>query len=97
MSEIDWSQCPDVESVPGRCSGARVAKESRVMVGGIFHNAAVGCSAAEIAEMFTLPLDQVQRILDFALAHPPLLTSSQAISRKKRLQFPSAARHRLVP
>ena len=68
--DIDWSQCPDVESVPGRCSGAWVAKDSRVMVDGILINAA-DASAAEIADMFELPVEQVQRILAFAGVAPP--------------------------
>jgi uncharacterized protein (DUF433 family) len=63
---IDWSQCPDAESVPDRCSGAWVAKDSRVMVQGILDNADAGCSAEEIADMFTLPHDVVRRILAFA-------------------------------
>jgi uncharacterized protein (DUF433 family) len=67
MSGIDWSQCPDAESVPGRCSGAWVAKDSRVMVEGILDNADAGYSAEEIAtEIFELPVDQVRRILAFA-------------------------------
>jgi uncharacterized protein (DUF433 family) len=64
---IDWRNCPDAESVPGRCSGAWVAKDSRVMVQGIIDNAE-DCSAAEVAEMFTLPVDVVRRILAFARA-----------------------------
>jgi uncharacterized protein (DUF433 family) len=65
---IDWSQCADVESVPDRCSGAWVVKDTRVMVSGILDNAEAGCSAEEIAtEIFpSVTLDQVRRILDFA-------------------------------
>ena len=59
--EIDWSQCPDVESVPGRCGGAWVAKDSRVMVQGI-----IECSTEEVADMFDLDVDTVRRILVFA-------------------------------
>jgi uncharacterized protein (DUF433 family) len=59
---IDWSQCPDVESVPDRCGGAWVVKDSRVMVQGILDNAA-DASADEIADMFELPVDVVERIL----------------------------------
>jgi uncharacterized protein (DUF433 family) len=62
---IDWSRCPDVESVPGRCGGAWVAKDSRVMVQDILNNAEE-CSAEEVADMFTLPLEQVRRVLLFA-------------------------------
>jgi uncharacterized protein (DUF433 family) len=65
--EIDWSRCPDVESVPGRCSGAWVAKDSRVMVRGILDNAE-DCSAEEVADMFEVPVDVVRRILAFARA-----------------------------
>jgi uncharacterized protein (DUF433 family) len=63
----DWSQCPDVESVEGRCGGAWVAKDSRVMVEGILDNAE-DCSAEEVADMFELPVEQVRRILEHAKA-----------------------------
>jgi hypothetical protein len=36
---IDWSQCPDVESVPGRCSGQPVVKRTRLTVDAILNNA----------------------------------------------------------
>jgi hypothetical protein len=45
---IDWSRCPDVESVHGRCSGAWVVRGTRVMVQGIIGNAA-DCSPQEMA------------------------------------------------
>jgi len=61
----DWSQCPDVESVEGRCGGAWVAKDSRVMVEGILENAE-DCTAEEVADMFDLDVDTVRRILVFA-------------------------------
>ena len=32
FDQIDWTNCPDVESVPGRCSGAWVVKGTRVPV-----------------------------------------------------------------
>lgn len=65
--QIDWSRCPDAESVPGRCSGAWVVKGTRVIVEScILDNADAGCSADEIADMFTLPVDVVRRILRFA-------------------------------
>jgi uncharacterized protein (DUF433 family) len=68
LSAIDWTHCPDVESVPGRCSGAPVVKGTRVLVQGILDNAA-DCSVAEIAEMFELPVDPVRRILAYAGRH----------------------------
>jgi uncharacterized protein (DUF433 family) len=68
MTEIDWSQCPDVESVPGRCSGAWVVKDSRVIVETCIIGNAEDSSAEEIADMFEVPggVDVVRRILAFA-------------------------------
>src|ERR1700757_4162670 len=68
---IDWTRCPDVESVPGRCGGAWVVKDSCVMVHGILNNAAAGCSVAEIADMFEIPSAAVRRIVAFAEAEEP--------------------------
>jgi uncharacterized protein (DUF433 family) len=64
--EIDWSQCPDVESVPDRCSGAWVVKGTRLTVDAILNNAECGpeAIATEIFEGVTV--EQVQRILAFA-------------------------------
>ena len=64
---IDWSQCEDVESVPGRVSGAWVIKGTRVPAQAVLDNARAGCSAEEIAtEIFELSLERVQRVLSFA-------------------------------
>jgi uncharacterized protein (DUF433 family) len=65
----DWSLCPDVESVPGRCSGAWVVKNSRVIVEScILGNAEDGATPEEIADWFEVPggVDVVKRILRFA-------------------------------
>jgi uncharacterized protein (DUF433 family) len=67
MKAIDWSRCPDAESVPDRCHGAFVVKDTRVIVQGILDNAEAGCSAAEIADIFpSVTVNQVRRILRFA-------------------------------
>jgi uncharacterized protein (DUF433 family) len=65
---IDWSRCPEVESVPDRCHGAYVVKDTRVMVQGILDNAAAGCGAEEIAlDIFpSVTVEQVRRVLRFA-------------------------------
>jgi uncharacterized protein (DUF433 family) len=69
---IDWSKCADVESVPGKVSGAWVLKGTRVPAQAIVDNAKAGCSAAEIAtEIFELPLDRVQAVLRFAKTGSP--------------------------
>ena len=67
--KIDWSKCDDVESVPGRVSGAWVIKGTRVQADAIVENARAGCTAEEIAgpDIFpSIPLDIVQRVLRFA-------------------------------
>jgi uncharacterized protein (DUF433 family) len=69
---IDWSQCADVESVPGRVSGAWVIKGTRVPAQAVVDNAKAGCSAEEIAtEIFELPLERVRGVLHFAKISPP--------------------------
>ena len=72
--KIDWSKCDDVESVPGRVSGAWVIKGTRVQADAIVENARAGCTAKEIAgpDIFpSIPLDIVQRVLRFARITPP--------------------------
>jgi uncharacterized protein (DUF433 family) len=64
---IDWSRCPDVESVPGRCSGAWVVKDSRVIVQScILGNAEADQTPLQIARMFSLPVATVRKVLRFA-------------------------------
>jgi len=36
MASLDWSQCPVVESIPGKVSGAWVFRGTRVPVAAIF-------------------------------------------------------------
>jgi hypothetical protein len=50
MATLDWSQCPAVESVPGRRSGAWVFKDTRMPVATVFENLEVGSSIEEIIE-----------------------------------------------
>jgi uncharacterized protein (DUF433 family) len=70
--KIDWSQCEDVESVPGRVSGAWVIKGTRVQADAVVDNAKAGCTPEEIAkEIFELPLERVRGVLRFAKIIPP--------------------------
>ena len=68
LDQVDWTNCPDVESVPGRCSGQPVVKGTRLTVDAILNNAEAGCSAEEIAtEIFEgVTVEQVRRILAYA-------------------------------
>ena len=72
---IDWSQCPVVESIPGKVSGAWVLKDTRMPVAAIFENLEAGANLDEIMEWFHgLDRAQVQEVIEFAarsLDKPP--------------------------
>jgi hypothetical protein len=38
MASLDWSECPAVESIPGKVSGAWVLRGTRMPVSAIFEN-----------------------------------------------------------
>jgi uncharacterized protein (DUF433 family) len=69
MADFLWSQCPDVESIPGKCSGAWCVKGTRVIVQGILDNAEDFTAEQIATEIFDLDVDVVRRILDFARTH----------------------------
>jgi len=64
MASLDWSQCPAVESIPGKVSGAWVFRGTRVPVSAIFENLK-SSSIDEVLENFHVTRDQVQAVLDF--------------------------------
>jgi uncharacterized protein (DUF433 family) len=66
MAALDWSQCPAVESVPGRVSGAWVFKDTRMPVSTVFENLESGASIEEIMEWFDVTREQIVAVLDFA-------------------------------
>ncbi len=66
MAVLDWSQCPAVESVPGRLSGAWVFKDTRMPVSAVFENLEAGATIDEIMEWFHLTRDQLVTVLEFA-------------------------------
>ncbi|HWE50703.1 MAG TPA: DUF433 domain-containing protein [Bryobacteraceae bacterium] len=65
MANLDWSQCPAVESVPGRRSGAWVFKNTRMPVSVVFENLQ-DMSVDELVEEFGVTREQVQAVLQFA-------------------------------
>ena len=71
MGEIDWSQCDDVERVPGRCSGAWVVKRSRILADGIIENIDAGATPEEIGEEIYdgLGAKRARRIIAYARTH----------------------------
>ncbi len=66
MATLDWSQCPAVESVPGKVSGAWVFRGTRMPVATVFENLEAGATVEEIMEWFDLTREQVTAVLDFA-------------------------------
>jgi uncharacterized protein (DUF433 family) len=50
---LDWSQCPAVESIPGKVSGAWVFRGTRMPVQTVFENLQAGMSVDEITEVST--------------------------------------------
>jgi uncharacterized protein (DUF433 family) len=66
MAILDWSQCPAVESVPGRRSGAWVFKDTRMPVSTVFENLEAGATIEEIMEWFDVTREQVVAVLEFA-------------------------------
>ena len=75
MANLDWSQCPDVESVPGKVSGAWVLKGTRMPVQTIFENIEAGANIDDLMEWFDgLDREQVVSVLAFvarSLDKPP--------------------------
>ena len=64
---LDWSECPAVESVPGRVSGAWVFRGTRIPVSAVFENLEDGLTVDQIVKMFDgLTIQQVKTGLDFA-------------------------------
>ena len=66
MASLDWSQCPAVESVPGRLSGAWVFRDTRMPVSAVFENIEAGASIEEIIEQFDITREQINAVLEFA-------------------------------
>ena len=65
MAVLDWSQCPAVESIPGKVSGAWVFKGTRMPVATVFENLEDGMSIDEVMEQFPLTREQVKAVLEF--------------------------------
>ena len=66
MAALDWSQCPAVERVPERLSGAWVFRDTRMPVSAVFENLEAGASIEEIIEQFDLTREQISAVLEFA-------------------------------
>ena len=72
---LDWSQCPAVESIPDKVSGAWVFKGTRMPVATVFENLEAGASIEDIMEWFDVSREQITAVLEFAARslEPPAL------------------------
>ena len=66
MAALDWSQCPAVESVPGRVSGAWTFRNSRTPVKVVFENLEDGMTMDEIIEQYPVSREEIKAVLAFA-------------------------------
>jgi uncharacterized protein (DUF433 family) len=66
MATLDWSQCPAVESVPGKVSGAWVFRGTRMPVSTVFENLEDGMTVDEVMEQFPVTREQIKTVLEFA-------------------------------
>ena len=64
MAALDWSQCPAVESIPGKVSGAWVFKGTRLPVATVIENLE-DLSIDEVIEQFDVTREQVMAVLEF--------------------------------
>jgi uncharacterized protein (DUF433 family) len=76
MPALDWSQCPAVESIPGKVSGAWVFKNNRMPVATVFENLEAGLTVEE----FSVTREQINAVLHFAAQSlgTPIPHSAQA-------------------
>ncbi len=82
MATLDWSQCPAVESIPGKVSGAWVFEDTRMPVATVFENLESGATIDEIMEWFDVTREQIVAFLEFAARsldppNPPIPASRQ--------------------
>ncbi len=63
---LDWSQCPALESIPGKVSGAWLLRGTRMPVETVFQNIEAGLSIHEITEIFDVSAEEVRSVLHFA-------------------------------
>jgi uncharacterized protein (DUF433 family) len=74
-ASLDWSQCPAVESIPGKVSGAWVFKDTRLPVATVFENLE-DMSIEEVMEEYDVTRDQIEAVVQTLLSAAPRLISA---------------------
>ena len=67
MPMLDWSQCPAVERISGKVSGAWLFKNTRVPVKALFENIEGGATIQEFLDWFPgVTREQVDAMIEHA-------------------------------
>jgi uncharacterized protein (DUF433 family) len=64
MANLDWSQCPTVESIPDKVGGACVFRDTRLPVATVIENLE-DLSVEEVMEQFDVTREQIAAVLEF--------------------------------
>jgi uncharacterized protein (DUF433 family) len=83
MATLDWSQCPAVECIPGKVSGAWVFKDTRMPVATVFENLEAGATIDEIMEWSDVTREQVVAALEFVTGRLQPPASRLLVSRSE--------------
>jgi uncharacterized protein (DUF433 family) len=65
-SDIDWSDCPIVETDPEKMGGVPTVRDWRLSADSIVEDHDYQVPDEEIAEMYEVPLEDVRTILAYA-------------------------------
>src|SRR5260221_10037905 len=93
---LDWSQCPAMESIPGKVSGAWVFRGTRMPVATVFENLEAGATIDEIMQWFERDAGTGHRSAQFRCAQLRVLvrlsilftrSASLRASRRQRGNF----------
>src|SRR3954454_14650681 len=93
---LDWSQCPAVESIPGKVGGAWVFKGTRTPVSIVFENLEDGMTVDEIIEQYAITREQINAALQFAAASsvaPSPPSRSKVLTPERPFAYPVRQQH----
>jgi len=69
---MDWSECSEVEQIPGKVSGQPVVKGTRILPDAIVEDYELGSRVEEIHENYpSLPMEKIRKLIAFAHSHQP--------------------------
>ena len=79
MAALDWSQCPAVERIPGKVSGAWLFRGTRLPVATVIENLE-DLSIEEVMEQFNVTREQITAVLDFVAQSLKTSTPSEPLA-----------------